>query len=505
MEKEIKILSIGNSFSEDAQRYLYDIAESLGKKIHNVNLFIGGCSLERHYNNMQDNLAAYKIIRHGHGTTEFTSIKDALLSDNWDYVTLQQVSSGAPYIDTYRPYIKPLADYVREMCPGAKLLLHQTWSYGKNKLGRKYGRCRDMFSRIERAYKLAAEEIGADGIIPAGETMERLKARGLEVHCDGAHASHSLGRYALALTWYNYLFGEDGRNNTFRDIEGSLPDTWRKAAGECAWESIENIGNFYYDIITTHDIHYAENRTGYADQNPEKTLDLYLPNNKKDFPTFLYFHGGGFTAGDKEKNILPLAKYLTDRGIALASANYRMYPNATYPDYLWDGAAAVAWVKKHIGDYGGNEKLFVGGSSAGGYMSLMLCFDEKYLAFNEIKVTDIAGFNHDAGQPTTHFNVLRERGLDRRRIVIDEAAPLYHVGVADEYPPMLFTFASKDIVNRREQNELLISTMSNFGYDMSRVQTYTFEDSTHSSYVGEVDENGQSRYGKIVYDFIIEH
>ena len=121
------------------------------------------------------------------------------------------------------------------------------------------------------------------------------------------------------------------------------------------------------------DIAYAENG------NPAQTLDLYLPD-ERDFPIFIYFHGGGLEHGDKGNAGSPLmASYLTQRGVALASANYRMYPEAKYPEFIEDAAQAVAWVKQHIAEYGGNDKIYVGGSSAGGYISMMLCFDKKYL------------------------------------------------------------------------------------------------------------------------------
>ena len=147
-------------------------------------------------------------------------------------------------------------------------------------------------------------------------------------------------------------------------------------------------------------------------------LDLFAPDG--DFDTvFVYFHGGGLEYGDKESADV-FAPYLTSHGIAVVSANYRMYPNAAYPDFICDAAEAVAWANRYMKEEIGCDKLYVGGSSAGAYLSMMLCFDPRYLAPFKIKPTDIAGYIHDAGQPTTHFNVLRERGLDERKIVVDD-------------------------------------------------------------------------------------
>ena len=173
-----------------------------------------------------------------------------------------------------------------------------------------------------------------------------------------------------------------------------------------------------------------------------RKLDIYLPETD-EFPVFIYFHGGGIEKGSKE-DIEVAARELTRRGVAVVSANYSLYPDAVYPEFLRDAAAAVAWTRNHMHEYGKCEKFYIGGSSAGGYISMMLCFDKKYLSPYKLEPTDFAGFIHDAGQPTTHFNVLRERGIDPRRVIIDEAAPLYHIGTSEGYPPMLFIVSDND-------------------------------------------------------------
>ena len=236
-------------------------------------------------------------------------------------------------------------------------------------------------------------------------------------------------------------------------------------------------------------------------QETDQYLDLHLPECEK-FPVFLYFHGGGIEKGDKaaERND-PFIKHLTDKGIAVASANYRMYPTAKYPDFIEDAAAATAWVFENVKNYGEVTGIYVGGSSAGGYLSQMLCFDKRYLAKHGIDPMDITGFIHDAGQPTAHFNVLRERGIDRRRVIIDESAPLYHIGVDKQYPPMLVIVSDNDMKNRYEQTMLLMSTLKHFGLDENaKLQVMH---STHCAYVGKVDENGTSIFGKLVSDFIL--
>ena len=229
-----------------------------------------------------------------------------------------------------------------------------------------------------------------------------------------------------------------------------------------------------------------------------KCLDVYLPDGKA-FPVMVYFHGGGMEVGDKTDQKI-FFHYMVSRGIGVVSANYRMYPDAKYPDFLADAADAVAWVFQNVGAYGNIKGIYVGGSSAGGFISQMLCFDEKWLGRHHIQPADVAGFIHDAGQPTCHFNVLRERGIDSRRIIIDESAPLYHVGSSGQYPPMLIIVSNQDIENRYEQTMLLISTLKHFGHsDKVRLKIMH---GLHCAYLDAVDESGESVFGKLVAEFV---
>lgn len=132
----MKILSIGNSFSKDAQRYLHALAKQDGMDMKTVNLFISGCPLRKHYLNMLDDCAHYDFEFNGEATGIKVSIRQALVSDNWDVVTLQQASPISGRWETYSPYLEELAAYVRRYCPHAKIFMHQTWAYedGSEKL-----------------------------------------------------------------------------------------------------------------------------------------------------------------------------------------------------------------------------------------------------------------------------------------------------------------------------------------------------------------------------------
>lgn len=229
-------------------------------------------------------------------------------------------------------------------------------------------------------------------------------------------------------------------------------------------------------------------------------LDVHLPECDS-FPVLLYFHGGGIEHGDKAGGVQVFIEYLTAHGIAVVSANYRMYPTAKYPEFLEDAASATAWVFENMKTYGKVTGIYVGGSSAGGYISQMLCFDKHYLAKHGIAPTDITGFIHDAGQPTAHFNVLRERGIDSRRVIVDESAPLYYIGADETYAPMLVIVSDKDMENRYEQTMLLMSTLKHFGHT-ENVKLQVME-STHCAYIGKTDDQGVSIFGKLIGDYIL--
>ena len=209
----MNILAIGNSFSQDATRYLHDLAKAAGKDLTVINLYIGGCSLSRHYRNMLSGERAYQLECNGHRTGFMVSLSEALLNRDWDYITVQQASHDSTQYETYQPYLNELAAYIRRCAPKAKLIVHETWAYEQNserlnvRMG--YQDFREMYRDLHAAYERAANEIHADGVIPSGALLTELAAQGYTVHRDTFHASYGLGRYALALTWLRALTGAD--------------------------------------------------------------------------------------------------------------------------------------------------------------------------------------------------------------------------------------------------------------------------------------------------------
>ena len=219
----LKILAIGNSFSQDATRYLQQIAHADGVELKVVNLFIGGCPLVRHFQNISRDSRDYDLQFNGISTGFRVSVKEALLSDEWDIITLQQVSGLSDDYNSFQPYLDSLAAYVRKYSPKAKLYMHQTWGYreGSASLERKgYKNHLEMFEAVKPCYARAEQAIGAEGIIPSGEAMAELYRMDAGVfHRDDIHASLGLGRYTLALTWYETLTGNNPADNSFCDFD----------------------------------------------------------------------------------------------------------------------------------------------------------------------------------------------------------------------------------------------------------------------------------------------
>ncbi len=220
----MKILAIGNSFSEDAMRYLQRIAESDRYPLQAINLMIGGCSLARHYRNLLSGEKAYGLQQNGCATGFSVSLQEALLTQEYDVVTLQQVSHDAPRFETYEPYLSVLAQEIRKCQPKAKLFLHMTWAYedGSTRLQKELGYTSraDMYADLVKAYTQAAQCIHADGIIPSAAAMQESLARGItQVHRDGFHAGLGYGRYLIGLVWYGALTGRTVVGNPFRNFD----------------------------------------------------------------------------------------------------------------------------------------------------------------------------------------------------------------------------------------------------------------------------------------------
>lgn len=181
-------------------------------------------------------------------------------------------------------------------------------------------------------------------------------------------------------------------------------------------------------------------------------LNLYLPEGTFD-DLLIWFHGGGLESGDRTS--LLFAEELTAAGVAIASVEYRLYPNARFPEFIEDCARGVRFILDHIPA----KRYFISGQSAGAYIALMLAFDRQYLNAAGIGRQRIAGFIADSAQTTTHFNVLRERDIDPRLERIDDASPMYHLSEHSYFGNLLLICYTEDMLCRPEQNRLFYQSI----------------------------------------------
>ena len=132
--KELKVLMIGNSFSNSVLRYFPLIVEaSKEHKLTLANAYIGGCTLERHCQNIDDEKTnpkgtPYTFNFVGKKTTR-AKLSDMIKAEKWDIITIQQGSTHSPYKEKTHDLAQKLINFVKELAPQAEIVVHQTWAY----------------------------------------------------------------------------------------------------------------------------------------------------------------------------------------------------------------------------------------------------------------------------------------------------------------------------------------------------------------------------------------
>ncbi|MBQ6239024.1 MAG: DUF4886 domain-containing protein [Firmicutes bacterium] len=243
--KTIRVLAVGNSFTQDSFRYLHQIAAADGVDLKAVNLYIGGCSLERHWNNLVSGARDYVYEVNGEPTERMVSSNEILAEEPWDYIITQQASHDSGMPETYEPYVVNVVHAFREKCPGAEVLLQETWAYERDSTHDRFPRyhCdqQEMYEKLRACYRNAAEK-AETRLIPSGDVIQTLRGRdpfryeagGLSLCRDGFHMSFDYGRYLLGIVIYSFLTGKDIRENTFmpQDTDAAVLRLIR----ETAWE-----------------------------------------------------------------------------------------------------------------------------------------------------------------------------------------------------------------------------------------------------------------------------
>lgn len=227
--------------------------------------------------------------------------------------------------------------------------------------------------------------------------------------------------------------------------------------------------------VTEKDIPYysgeVNNRDSYIKERC--VLDIYYPQNKKDFTTIVWFHGGGLTMYEKE-----IPEGLKNKALCIVAVNYRLHPKVTCPKYIEDAAAAVAWVFNNIEKYGGDtQSIFVAGHSAGGFLTAMIGLDKRWLEVYNIDANRIAGLIPCSSPSITHATIRKEHGIEQLQPVIDEWAPVYHVRA--DAPPLLLMTGDREMeaLGRYDENAYWARMMKLVGH--KRTILYEFEGYGH--------------------------
>lgn len=258
--KTIRLLTVGNSFSHNATHYLGDIAKANGDNLILREDNIGGSSFDIHLKKLEvwqkdpkSKLGQY---------TEGKGLQDDLIEKKWDFITIQQASIKSHDVNTYRPYAKQIADFIRKYAPDTTLIMHQTWEYRVDdarfsvkepKPGEPKTQA-DMYAGLKSAYSTIAKELNM-GLIPVGDAFhaanrdpqwgykvptvpfdsksakpgdlpdqthslnvgwnwKKQPDGKMKLGMDGHHANMA-GEYLGACVWYEVLFGKSVEGNAF--------------------------------------------------------------------------------------------------------------------------------------------------------------------------------------------------------------------------------------------------------------------------------------------------
>lgn len=257
-KKSLKVLAVGNSFSVDAMEYVYQIAKEVGyEEIVLGNLYIGGCSLQTHAANLRSKAKGYTYYYNTDGTwkSRGSNLATEIGAEEWDYISIQQVSGDSGRPETYEPYLTQIIDFIKEYAPNAEIFWHMTWAYpidSDYSSFKNYGYNQTtMYNAIVSTVKtliLPREEISF--VIPTGTAVQNVRTSywGDNVSRDNLHLSYDIGRYIASMMWVKQLSGVSIDNVTWvpsGTITPRLLDTIK--------EAVNNAYNTPYEVTEATD------------------------------------------------------------------------------------------------------------------------------------------------------------------------------------------------------------------------------------------------------------
>ena len=258
----LTVLCIGNSFSVDAvEQELLPVANACGVDLVVYNLYIGGCSLERHALNIRGDSALYScrmlrrtcdggLLSHERQVIENMSIAEVMKREAWDVITMQQASHYSGQWSTYEPWLTELIDSVRLHMPDkTKLYWYMTWAYQQDATHPAFvpnynGDQAYMYDEICGCNRQVLKSGRFDGFIPGGAAIQQARATKLgDTLCrDGYHLSYTCGRYLMACLWLEVLTGQsalgckympEGMSAEERDITQQVAHSVAQKGEQC--------------------------------------------------------------------------------------------------------------------------------------------------------------------------------------------------------------------------------------------------------------------------------
>ncbi|VEU83300.1 DUF4886 domain-containing protein [Acholeplasma hippikon] len=227
--KTLKVLAIGNSFSQDGMSYLYQIAKSYGvEEVILGNLVIGGAELSQHANNAASNSNAYLYQKNTSGSWVDQSGKSLLYGledEDWDIITVQQASGKSGRPEYYDPHLDNLLTYIEthKTNEKARIYWHLTWAYQQNSTHAEFpfyeSKQSVMYDAIINTYNQKVKvHTEIKGIIPSGTAVQNVRTSfiGDNMTHDGYHLNSSVGRYTASLTWFKAITKLSIDNITYR-------------------------------------------------------------------------------------------------------------------------------------------------------------------------------------------------------------------------------------------------------------------------------------------------
>ena len=224
----IRVLAIGNSFSEDVvEQHVHELGKAQGTTIVVGNLYIGGCSIQKHLGNLRSGKKAYryrKVDENGKRTTiRKVSMQYGLADEQWDYIMVQQVSGFSGVYVSFERFLPEYMKLLRnEVSSKTKFLVMQTWAYQSDSVHQNFAIYnydqKAMYKAVTKCYLKVFKDkrYGFHALVPNGTAIQNGRTYfGDKLTRDGFHLDKRVGRYLGACTMCEVLLGKSVVGNSY--------------------------------------------------------------------------------------------------------------------------------------------------------------------------------------------------------------------------------------------------------------------------------------------------